>query len=73
MLRYHEADLRLEDVAGHPRLHGVWQPVYQSSIGRWRTTFDAGQIAELDRLLGPTLAALGYGAEESRPSARAAG
>jgi hypothetical protein len=71
MLRYHEADLRLGDVAGHPRLHGVWQPVYQSSVGRWRTTFDDGEIAELDRLLGPTLAALGYGVEEFQPSARA--
>jgi len=63
LLRYHEEDLRLGDVAGHPRLHGVWEPVYQSSVGRWRTTFDAREIAELDRLLGPTLAALGYGAE----------
>jgi hypothetical protein len=71
MLRYHETELRLADVAGHPRLHGVWQPVYQSSVGRWRTTFDDDEIAELDRLLGPTLAALGYGAEKFQPSARA--
>ena len=71
ILRYHEEELRLGDVAGHPRLHGVWEPVYQSSIGRWRTTFDAHQIAELDRLLGPALAALGYGAEESWANARA--
>ena len=65
ILRYYQEDLRLGDVAGHPRLHGVWQPVYQSSVGRWRTTFDARELAELDRLLGPTLTALGYGAEES--------
>lgn len=71
MLRYHEADFRLGDVAGHPRLQGVWQPVYQSSIGRWRTGFDESQIAELDRLLGPTLSVLGYSGGESRPSARA--
>jgi hypothetical protein len=71
ILRYHEQDLRLGDVAGHPRLHGVWEPVYQSSVGRWRTTFDARQVAELDRLLGPTLAALGYGADGSWADARA--
>lgn len=70
MLRYHEADLRLGDVAEHPRLHGVWQPVYESSLGRWRTTFDARQIAELERLLGPTLADLGYSTGASWPGAQ---
>ena len=65
MLRHHELDVRLGDVERHPRLQGVQQPVYQTSVGRWRTALDARQIVELDRLLGPTLAALGYGAEES--------
>src|SRR5438094_86924 len=65
MLRHHELDLRLGDVDRYPRLQGVRQPVHQASIGRWRTAFNAGQIAELDRLLGPTLAALGYDAGEA--------
>ena len=72
MLRHHELELRLGDVERYARLQGVWQPVYQTSVGRWRTALDASQIAELDRLLGPTLAALGYGAGESRPPARPA-
>lgn len=71
MLRYHEVEHRLDDVAGHPRLQGVWQPVYRSSVGRWRGTFDDRQVAELDRLLGPTLAALGYDAGAAGPPARA--
>lgn len=61
MLRHHELGLQLGDVERYPQLQGVRQPVYQTSVGRWRTAFDARQIAELDRLLGPTLAALGYG------------
>jgi protein-tyrosine sulfotransferase len=64
MLRHHELDLGLGDVERHPRLQGVWQPVYQTSVGRWRTALDSHQIAELDRLLRPTLTALGYGARE---------
>lgn len=60
MLRHHELDLRLGDVEGVPYMQGVKRPVHQASIGRWRTAFDAGQIAELERVLGPTLAALGY-------------
>ena len=65
MLRHHELDLRLGDVDRYPRLQGVRQPVHRASIGRWRTALNAGQIAELDRLLGPTLAALGYDAGEA--------
>jgi hypothetical protein len=61
MLRHHELALQLGDVERHPRLQGVWEPVYQTSVGRWRTALDAHQIAQLDRLLGPTLTALGYG------------
>lgn len=60
MLRHHELDLRLGDVERYPALQGVREAVHERSIGRWRTAFDAGQIAELDRVLGPTLAALGY-------------
>ena len=61
MLRHHELGLRLGDVDRTSYMQGVWKPVYQTSIGRWRTEFDAGQIVELDRLMGPTLSALGYG------------
>ena len=64
MLHHHELDLKLGDVERHPRLQGVWQPVYQTSIGRWRTALDPQQILELDQLLQPTLAALGYGPGE---------
>ena len=62
MLRHHELELRLGDVERHARLQGVWEPVYQTSVGRWRTALNPHQIAELDRLLRPTLTALGYGA-----------
>ena len=61
MLRHHALDLRLGDVERYPHLTGVREPVYQTSIGRWRSEFDAAQIAELERLLGSTLAVLGYG------------
>jgi protein-tyrosine sulfotransferase len=60
MLRHHEFDLRLGDVEREAHLQGVREPVHQNAIGHWRTAFDAAQIAELDRLLGPMLAALGY-------------
>lgn len=60
MLRHSELDLRLGDVERYRALGGVREPIHERSIGRWRTEFDAGQIAELERVLGPTLAALGY-------------
>jgi hypothetical protein len=60
MLRHHELDLRLGDAEQIPYMRGATQPVHQASIGRWRTTFDAERLAELHRLLGPTLASLGY-------------
>jgi hypothetical protein len=64
MLRHHELDLGLGDVERHPRLQGVREPVYQTSVGRWRKELDAQQVADLDHLLRPTLVALGYGAGE---------
>ena len=67
MLRHHELDLRLGDVERRAHLQGVRQPVCQASIGRWRTALDARQIKDLERVLGPTLAALGYDAGESPP------
>jgi hypothetical protein len=60
MLRHHELDLSLGDVRQLPTLEGARDPIHQTAIGRWRTEFDPAQIAELDRLLGPTLGALGY-------------
>jgi hypothetical protein len=69
MLRHHELDLKLGDVDRTSYMQGVWKPVYQTSIGRWRTGFDARQIAELDRLLGPALAELGYGDAGPGPGA----
>jgi hypothetical protein len=62
MLRHHELDLRLGDVDRTPYMQGVRLAVHQASVGRWRTAFDASQVAELERLLHPTLAQLGYGA-----------
>jgi len=67
MLRHHELDLRLGDVERHAHLQGVRQPVYQTAIGRWRTALDTRQIGELNRFLGPTLAALGYDAGDPPP------
>jgi LPS sulfotransferase NodH len=67
MLHHHELDLRLGDVDRYRSLQGVRQPVYRTSIGRWRTALDVRQIVELDRVLGPTLAALGYDAGDSPP------
>ncbi len=63
MLRYHELDLWLRDLARVPHMQGALQPVYQGAVGRWRTGLDAGQRAELGRLLGPMLTALGYDGE----------
>lgn len=63
MLRHHEVDLRLGDVDRTSYMQGVWAPVHQRSVGRWREAFSAGEAAELERRLGPTLARLGYGGE----------
>jgi protein-tyrosine sulfotransferase len=60
MLRHHELGLRFGDVERYSHLQGVQGPITTSSIGRWRTAFDAAQVGELERLLGPTLAAMGY-------------
>jgi protein-tyrosine sulfotransferase len=60
MLRHHEQDLQLGDVERIPHLQGVRQPIHTRSVGRWRREFSRGELAELGRLLGPTLAALGY-------------
>jgi hypothetical protein len=65
MLRHHEVDLPLYDVDRLPFLESVRHAVHQTAIGRWRTMFDAAQRAELHRLLGPTLAELGYEATTS--------
>jgi hypothetical protein len=62
MLHYHELGLKFGDVERYPALQGVWKPVHRESIGKWRTAFDAGQLAELERLLGSTLEHLGYDA-----------
>jgi len=69
MLRHHELDLRLGDVDRYPSLQGVRQPVYRTSVGLWRTMLDAAQIAQLERLLGPTLATLGYHADAAASAA----
>jgi protein-tyrosine sulfotransferase len=66
MLRYHELGQKLGDVERYPGLQGVWKPVHRESIGKWRTAFDAHQLAELDRVIGSTLEHLGYGANQSR-------
>ncbi len=60
MLRHHELDLRLGDVERIAYLQGVRQPIHTAAVGRWRTELTAGQLADLDRRLGPTLAQLGY-------------
>jgi len=60
MLRHHELPLPLADVDRYPALRGARDPVYESSVGRWRTFFDPAQRAELERLLGATLATAGY-------------
>ena len=62
MTRHHELDLHLPDVDQQQHLRGAREPVHQRSIGRWRSEFDPHQLAELHRLLGSTLAELGYGA-----------
>lgn len=60
MLRHSDSDQWLGDVDRVPYLKGARQPIHEVSVGRWREELSAGQIAELDRVLGPTLAALGY-------------
>jgi len=60
MLRPHELNLHFGDVELFPHMQGVFQPIYRTSVGRWRTAFTPAQLARLDRALGPTLAALGY-------------
>ena len=62
MLRHHELVLRLGDVERLPHLQGVQQAIHAEAIGRWRTEFSAAQVVELERLMGPTLARLGYDA-----------
>jgi hypothetical protein len=61
MVRHHELDLWLGDMARTPWMKGARTAVHQDSIGRWRTAFTPAQAAELERLLHPTLARLGYG------------
>ena len=61
MLRhYHELGLKLGDVERIPHMQGVRQPIHGAAVGRWRTQFTPDEIRTLDRLLGPTLADLGY-------------
>ncbi|MBI4503091.1 MAG: sulfotransferase [Gemmatimonadetes bacterium] len=60
MLRHHELGLRLGDVERMPHLQGVRQPIYRTAAGRWRSELNAGQIVQIERLLGPMLASLGY-------------
>ena len=60
MLRHHELDLRLGDVDRIPHFQGARQAIHNGAVGRWRKDFNASQIAEVERLLGPTLATLGY-------------
>jgi hypothetical protein len=59
MLRHHELDLPLGDVR-LPFHDRVRRPLHQEAVGRWRSVFDAAQVAQLESLLGPTLATLGY-------------
>lgn len=59
MLRHPELDLSLGNIAHLPTLEGARDPIHQEAIGRWRTEFGTEDLAELDRLLGPTLAVLG--------------
>ncbi len=58
MLRHHELDLPLGELM--PSLRDARGPIHQDAVGRWRTAFDSSQRAVLERLLGPTLAQLGY-------------
>jgi hypothetical protein len=60
MLRHHELGLPLDDIRGMAFLEPVRGPMHHNAIGRWRSGFDAGQIADLHTRLGPTLDALGY-------------
>ena len=60
MLHHHELNLHLGDVERTPHLQGVWEPIHEKAIGRWRSDFTTGQIAELEQVLGPTLAMFGY-------------
>ena len=60
MLHYHELGLKLGDVERIPHMQGVRQPIHGAAVGRWRTQFTPDEIRTLDRLLGPTLADLGY-------------
>jgi len=61
MLRHHEADSPLSDLDGRAYHERVREPINAAAVGRWRSTFDPAHAAELERLLGPTLASLGYG------------
>lgn len=60
MLRHHELGLRLGDVEQLPHHEGVRHPIYRTAVGRWRNDLSGAQLAEVERLLGPTLARLGY-------------
>lgn len=60
MLRHSDSNQWLGDVDRVEYLKGARQPIHQASVGRWREDLSASQIAELDRVLGPMLAALGY-------------
>lgn len=60
MLRHHELNLKLGDVERIPYMQGVRRAVHRTSVGRWRRSFDTSQQAELQAVLGPTLARLGY-------------
>ena len=60
MLRHSDSDQWLGDVDRVFYLKEARQPIHDASVGRWRKDLSGKQIAELDRVLGPTLAALGY-------------
>ena len=61
MLRHHELTVRLGDVERLAHHAGVRKPIYSTAVGRWRKDLSAAQVAEIEHVVGPTLARLSYG------------
>lgn len=60
MLRHHEYDLKLGDVDLLSHHANVKNPISTTRVGRWREFFDDEEAEDVEKALGPALAAAGY-------------
>ena len=61
MLEHHKRGAKPDDLIRAQHLTGALEPIHARSVGRWMREFTPGEVAELERLIGPQLDRMGYG------------